>query len=217
MKILFIGKKNDLFVEMAIKHTIQLFGEENVKIVLSSKDDQMPSELFDWQGDYLFSYLAQWIIPQEILNNAKISCINWHPGTPDYPGIGCTNFAMYNEEKIFGITCHKMLSKVDSGEIIEVLRFNILEKDTVFSITQKCYLKIIESYIKTIELISINQKLNVSKEVWNRKPYTRKDLHSLCRLTIDLNKEEIEKRIKATTFLHPWAYIELYDHKFYLK
>ncbi len=36
-----------------------------------------------------------------------------------------------------------MLDKVDTGKIIGVKRFSILENDTVFSITQKCYLLIL--------------------------------------------------------------------------
>lgn len=87
--------------------------------------------------------MSPWIIPKGLLERVVKGAINWHPGPPEYSRIGCTNFAIYNNEKEFGITCHYMLDKVDTGKIIGVKRFSILENDTVFSITQKCYLLIL--------------------------------------------------------------------------
>ena len=35
---------------------------------------------------------------------------------------------------------------------------------------------------------------------WERKPYTRKELNDLCKLSKKMSDEEITKRVKATTF-----------------
>jgi methionyl-tRNA formyltransferase len=215
MKILFIGKKNDTNTQLASEYVRQIFPE--TQVVFGSRDEQFPVELFSWRGDYIFSYLSPWIIPKSLLETALFGAINWHPGPLEYPGIGCTNFAIYNGEKEFGITCHYMLDKVDTGEIIEVKKFSILENDTVFSVTQKCYVLILNSFFRTVEKIANGTPLPKSTDNWKRKPYTRKELNNLTEVKPDMSLEEIEKRIKATTYDKPWAYLELYGKRFFLK
>lgn len=186
-------------------------------MVFGTRGEKFPEDLSFWKGDYIFSYLSPWIIPKHLLENAEKGAINWHPGPPEYPGIGCTNFAIYHDEKEFGITCHHMLSKVDTGKIIEVKRFAVLEHDSVFSITQKCYSLILNSFYRIIEKIATNEPLPVSQEDWKRKPYTRKELNALCEIKPDMSLDEIQRRIRATTYDRPWAFVEIQRVRFYFK
>lgn len=215
MKILFVGKKNDYNAVLASQYLKQIFPATD--IVFGTRGEPFPESLMNWNGDYVFSYLSPWIIKKQILNNAKIAAINWHPGPPEYPGIGCTNFAIYNEERTFGMTCHHMAQKVDTGSIIEVRRFDVLENDTVFSITQKCYALILNSFYDIIGQISNNEVLPVSEEAWQRKPYTRKELDQLSEVDPEMEVTEIDKRIKATTYDRPWAFVNIKGRKFYYK
>ena len=215
MEILFIGKKHDQNAKLASEYLKQIF--PNAQIVFGVRGEKFPEDLPWWKGDYIFSYLSPWIIPKGLLERAEKGAINWHPGPPEYPGIGCTNFAIYNNEKEFGITCHYMLDKVDTGKIVEVKRFSILENDTVFSITQKCYLLILNSFFRIVENISNNKPLPMSNEDWQRKPYTRKELDELSEIKPDMTIDEIEKRIKATTYDKSWAFVDIKGKKFYLK
>lgn len=213
MQILFIGKKNDANAHVASAYLQQIF--PNTKVVFGVREEKFPEDLMHWKGDYIFSYLSPWIIPNSLLESAEKGAINWHPGPPEYPGIGCTNFALYNNEKDFGITCHYMLAKVDTGKIIEVRRFKILENDSVYSITKKCYSLILNSFYSIIEKISSGEPLLVSVDDWTRKPFTRKELDSLCEITPDMPKDEIERRIRATTYDKPWAFVEIKGNIFY--
>jgi methionyl-tRNA formyltransferase len=215
MEILFIGKKHDQNAKLASEYLKQIF--PNAQIVFGVRGEKFPEDLPWWKGDYIFSYLSPWIIPKGLLERAEKGAINWHPGPPEYPGIGCTNFAIYNNEKEFGITCHYMLDKVDTGQIVEVKRFSILENDTVFSITQKCYLLILNSFFRIVENLQNNQPLPMSNENWKRKPYTRKELDDLSEIKPDMTIDEIEKRIKATTYDKSWAFVVIKGKKFYLK
>ena len=216
MEILFFGKNGDKNTQIAAEYTKQIF--PNTTIILGSRNEKFPDdEIGLWSGDYIFSYLSPWIIPRYLLNRGSKGSINWHPGPPDYPGIGCTNFAIYDSVKEFGITCHYMNENVDTGKIIEVNRFAILDNDTVYSITQKCYSLIITSYYSILEKINKNIEITMSGESWQRKPYTRKELDSLCEITSDMNIDEINRRIKATTYDRPWAYTEINGIKFYCK
>lgn len=214
-EILFIGKKDDYFSIIAADYLKQNI--PSAEIIYSSKSDPIPENVKEWKGDFIISYLAQWIIPETILNNARKGGINLHPGSPEYPGIGCTNFAIYNNAKEFGITCHYMLPKVDTGAIIKVERFPIHENDTVHSITQRCYASILVVFFGLVDDLAQNVTPAVGKENWQRKPYTRKELNALCLLTNDMDEAEMKRRIAATTFGNkPWAYFQVNGEKFYL-
>jgi len=198
LKILFIGKAGDPYSITAAAFLQEHFTDP--KIVYSSRSDRFPEELLNWKGDLVISYLSQWIIPQSLLDNASFAAINFHPGPPSYPGIGCTNFAIYNDEKEYGITCHYMLAKVDTGEIIEVRRFPVHPIDTVYSVTQRCYIEILYGFYSIMTGLLREKKFPLSTEKWTRKPYTRKDLNELCLAIPGMDEKEIQKRLKATTF-----------------
>lgn len=152
LQILFIGKKDDRNACYAAEYIRQIFPDTTV--LFGTRGESFPDDIRWRRGDYIFSYLSPWIIPEGLLRRAAQGAINWHPGPPEYPGIGCTNFAVYNRETVFGITCHYMAGRVDTGRIIEVRRFRILENDTVFSVTQKCYACILISFLTILDKIA---------------------------------------------------------------
>jgi len=211
---LFIGKKHDFFCEQAETFVRLLCPETTV--LLGTRGKQFPEELHWWSGDYIISYLSPWIIPAFLLDRASIAAINFHPGPPEYPGVGCTNFAIYNNESIFGITCHHMAPKVDTGEIIAVRRFPVFEADTVFSLTQRCYSFILTLFYEVISDILRGLPLPSAPETWQRLPYTRSELNNLCEIKVDMDREEVQRRIKATTFPKaPGAFVNIQGKIFY--
>ncbi len=207
LRILFIGKADDFYSRQAADFILAHY--PSAKIIYSERQQPFPQELFNWNGDLIISYLSQWIIPQILLQNASLAALNFHPGPPEYPGIGCTNFAIYNKADQFGITCHHMASKVDTGDIVAVKRFPVFETDTVYSITQQCYSHILNMFYNIFSLIMKGENIPASKEIWMRKPYLRKELDELCRLTPDMDLKEIEHRIKATNYTQPWAFMQV--------
>src|SRR4051812_47273679 len=106
MSVLFLGKRDDFYCEKAQQFIRLNFPDST--IITGTRQQPFPLECADWEGDYLFSYLSPWVIPATLLKRAKIASVNFHPGPPEYPGIGCTNFAIYNDESVFGVTCHHM-------------------------------------------------------------------------------------------------------------
>lgn len=159
-----------------------------------------PVAAFELEPDIIISYLSPWIIPPVILEKTRVSAINFHPGSPEYPGIGCTNFALYNRETSYGVTCHIMEKTVDSGQIISVKRFPILENDNVYSLTQRCYRYILIQFYEVIHFLFTTGKLPDCPETWKRKPYTRQELNALCQLQPDASETEIKRLIRATYF-----------------
>lgn len=214
-RVLFLGKKDNLFAERAADFIQKHF--RNPVIFFGTRHDKLPVEITEWSGDLIISFISSWIIPGKLLQNASFAAINFHPGSPAYPGTGCTNFAIYNEEKDYGVTCHYMTAKVDTGNIIAVKRFPLKSEDTVFGVTQKCYSLIEEMFYEVIDRILEGSSLPLSDEKWKRKPYTRKELNELCYISPDMPEGEIERRIKATTYKDPWAYTKIGNKIFKLQ
>jgi methionyl-tRNA formyltransferase len=216
MSVLFVGKQNDSYCEKAQQFISSNF--PGAAIVAGTRQMPFPLEYRDWEGDYLISYLSPWIIPAFLLKRAKIASINFHPGPPEYPGIGCTNFAIYNNESVFGITCHHMETTPDTGKIIAVKRFPVLPTDTVYSLTQKCYAHMLTTFYEIGADMLEGKRLPESKEIWKRRPYKRSELNALCRIEPDMSTEEIQRRIRAVTFPNaPGAYIEVNGFRFEYK
>jgi len=212
MNFLFLAKEKPFAKDAA---NVLLGNFPNSTVLFGKLGDKLPKHILENKFDYTISYISPWIVPQKILSKTQIASINLHPGPPEYPGIGCTNFAIYNQEKEFGITAHHMVEKIDSGQIITVKRFPLFEADSVWSLSQRCYAFIYITFIELLQVILTQSSLPVSEEIWSRKPYTRKDLNELCKVSSTMTKEEILRRIKATSFPNmPGAYIEISGEKF---
>jgi methionyl-tRNA formyltransferase len=213
-KVLFLRKKDNEYAQRAedfIKTNFQ-----NVLVFSGGRKDKLSENVLNWKGDLMVSFISSWIYPQTLLNNAGYAAINFHPGSPEYPGTGCTNFAVYERAKEYGVTCHHMKAAVDSGGIIQVKRFAISDEDTVYGITQQCYKLIEESFYEMMGLILKGEPLPLTNEAWKRKPYTRKQLDELCHIQPGMSEEEINKRIKATTYKTPWAFTKIGNRIFKL-
>ena len=211
--MLLVYKGGDERAESAAEYLRLHFG--NLTTLPAARGAPIPDTLTWWTGDYLISYLCPWVIPASTLVNAHIAAINFHPGPPEYPGIGCTNFAIYDDAPDFGVTCHLMKPKVDTGIIVKAKYFPVYESDTVYSLTQRCYAHIQDLFYEIIDTILQDKPLPMSPLNWTREAYTRKELNALCRITPDMDETEIKRRIRAVTYPGaPGAYVELAGHRF---
>jgi methionyl-tRNA formyltransferase len=213
--ILFLGKKNDPHCKKSLTFLKNYF--TNVECVFGKKGDDLPEDTGWWKGDYIISYLSPWIVPESLLERCKIAAINFHPASPNYPGIGCTNFALYEEAKEYGATCHHMNTKVDTGNIIAVKRFPILPNDNVHSLTQRTYDFQLVLFYEVLSKILNDKPLPISTEKWTRKSLTRTELNALSVITPTMTKQEIEKRVRATSYQNFQPIIEIHNHIFELK
>jgi len=196
--VLFLGKENDGHGGKALNFCRRNFGE--VTAHFGKWGDPLPENIRGWQGDYLISYLSRWVVPESLLQNARVAAINFHPGPPEYPGIGCNNFALYEEAKVYGATCHHIAAKVDAGAVIAVERFPLFPGDNVATLIARTYDFQLVLFYKIMSIILEGKALPVSAEKWTRRPFTRKELDELQKITPDMSKEEVAKRVRATSF-----------------
>ena len=147
----------------------------------------------------VLSFLSPWIIPAELLVKSALS-LNFHPGSCDYPGIGCYNFALYENASQFGPVCHHMLPKVDSGTVVKEVLFPILPTDSVETLKLGTMVAMLALFHDIVGLIATGQSLPASPRQWTRPAFTRKQLNALCEITPAMSEDEASRRIRATTY-----------------
>ena len=166
MKILYFGRKNckrsDKLRKFLKKKTKNFY---HFEVSRDQKNNFNLNDLIKIEFDFIISFRSFFIIPKKLLNKSKLS-INFHPGTPRYRGIGCINYAIYNNENFFGSTAHLINEQIDNGPIINVKKFKIkksLDLNGVLELTWDNMLKqsieILDKAFKDEKFIKIHKKI----------------------------------------------------------
>ena len=213
--LLFLGKADDPDCARALEFCQQNFAK--VSYCLGKWGDPLSDEIHRWEGDYLVSFLSRWVVPEDLLKQARKAAINFHPASPEYPGIGCTNFALYEDAAEYGVTCHHMAVKVDTGRIIAVRRFPVYPEDDVAALLKRTYENQIALFFEIAQLMAEGKELPVSQETWTRPPFTRNEFNELFKITPDMPKAEIARRVRAVSYRHWQPYVEIEGFKFEYK
>lgn len=217
LKILFFGRKNCNFSKKILFEIKKL--SNNIKVILSIKQgEKLTKNVLNWRGDYIFCFRSFFILPSKLINNASIAAINFHPGPPEYRGIGCVNFAIFNNEKKYGATCHLISKKIDSGKIIDVKRFNIKAKDSIDTLLKKTYKIQIIQFKKIIKKIKNRSdfKQILNKEKWSKRLYTKKNLNDLYLFnkTFNIREKNLKKYLRSTMTKNFSPYLKIKEKKF---
>ena len=155
ISILFFSKKNWTYSTQALD-LLRHLNFDVTPVFTSSRDEIIDEDIGWWQGDYIISFRSYHIIEKSLLRRASCAAINFHPAPVDYPGSGCTNWALYEDAKEYGVTVHIMNEKIDNGEIIECRRFPIFEYDNIETLLQRTYHKMYDLFLDTITGIKLN-------------------------------------------------------------
>ncbi len=172
--------------------------------------------------DYIFSFRSFYILKKEFLKKCKKAAINFHPGTPDYRGIGCINFALLNNEKYYGCTAHIINQKIDNGKILSVKRFKIRNNDNVQSCLEKTYKLMFKQAKDIIKILNKNEHnlmklIEKNKKIkWSKILKTKKDLEKIYLINKNISKKNLLRRIKSTKTKFFKPYVSLHGKKFFL-
>lgn len=210
--LLFLGKADDGDCARALEFCQQQFSP--VVHSLGRWGDLLPEAVRAWQGDYIISYLSRWVVPAEVLGRARKAAVNFHPASPDYPGIGCNNFALYENATTYGVTCHHMAAHVDTGPIVAVRRFPVLPDDNVETLLRRTYENQIALFFEIAAVMARGGELPLSDETWRRRPFSRKEFNELFRITPDMAPDEIARRVRAVSYGAYQPYVELGGYRF---
>lgn len=156
------------------------------------------------------------LIKSEVLDLAEKIAINFHMAPlPEYRGVFGVNFAIYNQEKQYGVTVHKISNHFDEGDIIEVDRFDIDSKNiTVQELVELSEQHLLELFKRTYYSIKNNCSFDYKKQT-EGKYYSRKDFEELKQIKDTDSEEVIQRKIRA--FWYPpyeGAYVKLNGKKY---
>lgn len=120
------------------------------RVVLSSLEN-VKIHQFPEDYDLGISFLYGHKIPKKEL---KRPWINMHPAPlPEYRGRNVAYHAIMNKAERFGATIHYMSEEFDTGDIIEVSRFNVLPGDTAGDLGHKSRCALLALFKKYIPLL----------------------------------------------------------------
>lgn len=95
----------------------------DVEAVQSVNSDSVLNEIDNLKVDYLVSFSATQRFSDDLINTAQIAALNVHYGAlPAYAGLSPYYWHLHNQEPEFGVTLHRITSKLDAGPIIEQTR-----------------------------------------------------------------------------------------------
>ena len=218
-KILFIGKKSDKY---SIKYYLYLKKTfRYVSVIYNSLTNhkQIKRRIKSWEGDYIFCFRSNYLLKKNEIKKASKNVINFHPGPPEYRGIGCVNFAIVNNEKRYGSTVHLIDSdKIDCGKIIDVVLWKTKNNSSIDEILLKTYEKQFYQFKKVIRYIKKDNlefliKKNKKYE-WSKKLYTKNDLNNLYLIDVNVKKDVLKKILRSTITKKFKPYIMIHGKKF---
>lgn len=206
--------KQDRFSQAAAQVARALLGT-GVVVLSGRSGDAMPAALAAARAPLVLSFLSPWIVPASVLRRAE-TALNWHPASRDYPGMGCYNFALYDEAAEYGAVCHYMAEKVDTGPIVEERRFPLFASDSVETLKLRTLITLLAMFHDTLCALARGGKPAVSSLKWSRQPYTRRQLNELARLDQSMPADELRRRIRATTYPgYPAPHLEIDGQTFF--
>lgn len=106
----------------------------------------------------------------ELLSIPKIACINRHTSLlPKYGGVMPVFWAMYYNEKKFGVSVHYMVEKFDQGDIIYQEQIPIMKKNSLYINYVIAFQKSVDVTLQALE--NVRNKKIMGKFYHNDKEY----------------------------------------------
>jgi methionyl-tRNA formyltransferase len=147
----------------------------------------------------LIAFVTTVIVPVSILRATAHGAFNFHPGPPDYPGWAPAHFALYARASQFGVTFHVMHASVDSGPILDVDLFPITPDMPVLALEEMAYAHLAKMFWRWAQPLA-NQAAPLAPRLpmhWGDKKNSRRSYQGLCRIPLDITKEDLDRRMSV--------------------
>lgn len=128
-------------------------------------------------GDILISFVQGQIISKLNIKKFK-TAINFHPAPPTLPGRDPHHWAIYYKKKNYGITVHKMTTKVDEGKILFVKYFKIKKNDNPQTLRKKSFRLCLNFFKKNFLNIVLGDYKSPNLK-WSKIKKKRSDVYDL--------------------------------------
>lgn len=174
----------------------------NVIVGKRVKDLEVIEKIKAVNPEVIFCIGGTQLIPKEVLNIPKYSCLNIHPALlPKYRGRYSTAWAIFNGEEYSGVTAHFMDEGIDAGPIIFQKKIKIKDYDTAKSLYDRVLTKTGEKlFIKFVKLWLSGSKITSRPQDEKLASYYPKGLPNNGEIDWSWEGPKILRFIKAMTF-----------------
>lgn len=198
MRLLFLRRDGCEHSDKAEDYLRRLFDDVVVRCS-TGIGAKLDDEVRNLEIDAVFAFRSHVIVPRWLIERARV-CLNFHPGPPERPGIGCVNFALMEGDEQYGSTCHYIVEEIDAGPIVSARHFPIAEKDNVASLLSRSYDYLLCQLYDVAPAVAAGELPEPCGVTWMRKATRKADLDRLLEIPLDCSPEQMRRHIRATTF-----------------
>lgn len=191
------------------------------RLLQAARDGFFPGDYrFAAEADVFLSFMFQRKFKEPLISMPPGGCFNFHPAPlPDYRGVGCYCRGLLDRVSRWGVSFHRIDRGIDTGDLIEVLRFDIdPDEETSLSLQRRSMLKMEELFQRLVPLIDSGRLPEARPQDQAAGTYTSlSDLAALKKVSADDSAEETARKIRA--FWSPpnlGAHVEIGGQKFTL-
>ena len=198
----YVGRKKILHMpevkEVALAHNIPVLQPQKIK--------EEFQEIIDLQADIIITAAYGQIIPQSILESARIAAINVHASLlPKYRGGAPVHQAIIDGQDTTGVTIMYMVKKMDAGNIISQKEIPIAADDTTGILYDKLSYLGADLLIETLPSIidGTNSSIEQKEEEVTYAPIITREQE---KLSFEKTVVEVQNQVRG---LSPWpgAYV----------
>jgi methionyl-tRNA formyltransferase len=161
--------------------------------------------------DVVISFLFWKLVREPLLSLGRLGCLNFHPAPlPDFRGLGGYNVAILEGVDQWGVSCHFMDERFDTGDIVEVERFPIdAERETAFSLDLHSQARLVELFARVMERVVAGVELPRRPQAVSgpARYITREEFE---RLRVVRPGDDLDRKLRAFWYPpHPGAELEV--------
>jgi methionyl-tRNA formyltransferase len=137
-----------------------------------------------------------------------MGCLNFHPAPlPDFRGLGGYNVAILEGLGEWGVSCHFVDERFDTGDLVEVERFPIdADAETAFSLDLQSQARLVRLFERVMQRALAGEELPRKPQGQGRY-VTREEFESL---RVVRPGDDVERKLRAFWYPpHPGAVVEV--------
>ena len=190
------GKDNDWH-----ESTIRLAKKNKIKILTLKQLSKIISKNKLLNIDIIFCIGSTQILPRHILDLPKLGTLNFHPSLlPKYRGRYSTVHAIFNGDKITGVTAHFLGTKIDTGNIITKKKIKIKPHYTAKDLYNEFSKEGTKLFLKIFNRLEGKKKIKSYKMSSLKLKYKKKSLPNNGKINWNWNGKKIFNFIRSMTF-----------------
>ncbi len=151
--------------------------------------------------DLVVSFLFWNRIREPLISLGRLGCLNFHPAPlPDFRGLGGYNVAILEALPEWGVSCHFVDERFDTGDLVDVERFPMdPEAETAFSLDLKSQERLLAQFQRVLGGALAGEELPRAPQGGGRY-VSREDLEALRRVNPG---DDLERKLRAFWY-PPW-------------